>query len=918
MIEASTISSSVPASAKSSVTSVSSSPMAAIIHPNALGGSYSQPNSPLTPSTPQSGFSGSSHNSHSSANPAVPAPNRTNFASRPLIVTPKSIPDFMIPDLNSTKVLASSGTGSNTSSGIASTSNNVPSTYNQQQHHRHHHHHNYSVASPSSASPNSTHHHHHPSGPDSSSSSHLLRTAHFSPTQVRRHSSFAATPSHCLSQPGELNVEYYPLTHLPNTADNSSTHHTTPSSAAELNRSTSGGSGDVHLKSASSPPQHHSHHQQQSSPHGEHTPSSGSGGVAAGGAGLLKVKELTHLYVRRHSWDSRKTTGGSAQPKTMPNIKICVSQPGPPSRDSSTAGSQRGSRAGSIVDVIIPGASNSNSNLSSSAGGHHDSSSRSHDRTSTSGDKSSGGKDHGLNSGKMGKHGGGGGGDGSVPGSPAGCWGASPGGGSSNRLSAACNNGVRESRRMSTTVSNYFEAACRNKRSMRRRRKSTATARALSSVDLTSCSSTSYYCTCSPSTGTDEAGLGANLTLQLNGGYSPSRKNSMFDSCHVGKTLSSLLSPFRGGGVGPSGSHMGMMGAGSHGNMLAASHQFCSLQKLSSGSSSQCCSACSSRRSSFNPPSPELGFVEVDAIWHKDSMKLTVHVLNGWDIDAPFQGKLLPSDSLQVKLSLKGGSKQLQRQKQESTTFTNTKDPSFQQNFFFYAITEELLSSVSVKIKFIAKATALRRKRTLSHCELKLDSLEHNKTTKFWLALEEQTIMKTIGTLNFALRFTRDGTLQLSNINAHDLPKKLLKTSSDTYLTITFDDKEKQQSRQSSTLSGLGSSGGVGGGTSGGGVGSGCNSVMGPMVHKTSLVHNTLEPVFQESYNFKFSPRNVHDCTLEISLYQKCKLRSDQLVGQVRLGLNSTEVSEFEHWTSVISNPGVTQQQTHFLMEPEV
>ena len=71
----------------------------------------------------------------------------------------------------------------------------------------------------------------------------------------------------------------------------------------------------------------------------------------------------------------------------------------------------------------------------------------------------------------------------------------------------------------------------------------------------------------------------------------------------------------------------------------------------------------------------------------------------------------------------------------------------------------------------------------------------------------------------------------------------------DTYLTITFDDKEKQQSRQSSTLSGLGSSGGVGGGTSGGGVGSGCNSVMGPMVHKTSLVHNTLEPVFQVLFN---------------------------------------------------------------------
>ena len=34
---------------------------------------------------------------------SVSEQSRTNFASRPLIVTPKSIPDFMIPDLNSTK-----------------------------------------------------------------------------------------------------------------------------------------------------------------------------------------------------------------------------------------------------------------------------------------------------------------------------------------------------------------------------------------------------------------------------------------------------------------------------------------------------------------------------------------------------------------------------------------------------------------------------------------------------------------------------------------------------------------------------------------------------------------------------------------------------------------------------------------------
>ncbi|XP_063721547.1 uncharacterized protein LOC134848110 isoform X2 [Symsagittifera roscoffensis] len=535
--------------------------------------------------------------------------------------------------------------------------------------------------------------------------------------------------------------------------------------------------------------------------------------------GLLNVKDAGQLYVRRHSWDSRKT----AQQKTMPNIKICVSQVGP-SRESSKTGSKQ-----SVVDVIVPGDSPRNS---MSAGG-------------ASGSNSGG-----------------------------------AGGGSGNQACPSSSS-RRDSRRVSN-VSNYFESACRNKKSMRRRRKSTSTTRALSSVDLSCCG-----CSGGGHGGGDQGSI--NSFGELNSPSSSpqqgdknqlvngpnARKISMFEPGHVGKTLSGFLSPFR-------------CSSGTN-NTLAAAHQFCSLQKLPSGSSSQCCSACSSRRSSFDPPSPELGFVEVEALWSRESMKLTVNVLNAWDVDAPFQGKLLPNDNFVFKLSLRSA-KPVQQQKQESTPFTNIKDPSFNQKFTFYAITEDMLSNSSIKLKFMAKSNALRRKKVLSHCDLKMDSLQDNKVTKFWLALEEQTVMKTIGTLNFSLRFTRDGTLQLSNMSAQDLPKKVLKTSTGTYLTIIFEDKEKTK-----TL-----------------------ATGGPMVHKTSIVLNSASPQFIENYNFRFSPRNVHDCTLEISLHQKCKLRSDLLVGQVRLGLNSTEVSEFEHWTSVISNPGVTQEQTHFLMEPDV
>ena len=90
------------------------------------------------------------------------------------------------------------------------------------------------------------------------------------------------------------------------------------------------------------------------------------------------------------------------------------------------------------------------------------------------------------------------------------------------------------------------------------------------------------------------------------------------------------------------------------------------------------------------------------------------------------------------------------------------------------------------------------------------------------------------------------------------------------------------------------------------------------MVHKTSIVENNPNPGFEESYTFRFPPKKIHECEMEISLYQKSKLKGEVLVGQIKLGPNSTEVSEFEHWTSVVSNPGVAQEQTHFLMEPDV
>ena len=113
--------------------------------------------------------------------------------------------------------------------------------------------------------------------------------------------------------------------------------------------------------------------------------------------------------------------------------------------------------------------------------------------------------------------------------------------------------------------------------------------------------------------------------------------------------------------------------------------------------------------------------------------------VSAWDVDAPFQGKLSPSDNFSFVVSLKGLK---QTQKQESSFFTNLKDPSFGQSFTFYAITEEMVTNLVVKIKFVATSNTLKLKKVISRCLMKLDTIENNKVTKFWLSLEEQTVMK--------------------------------------------------------------------------------------------------------------------------------------------------------------------------------
>ncbi|KAJ1081067.1 hypothetical protein NDU88_001251 [Pleurodeles waltl] len=62
-------------------------------------------------------------------------------------------------------------------------------------------------------------------------------------------------------------------------------------------------------------------------------------------------------------------------------------------------------------------------------------------------------------------------------------------------------------------------------------------------------------------------------------------------------------------------------------------------------------------------------------------------------------------------------------QKQRSTIIKNSKNPIFNEDFFFEGVFEEELNSRSIKVKVINKGANLRRDIVLGDCELMLSSI---------------------------------------------------------------------------------------------------------------------------------------------------------------------------------------------------
>ena len=86
---------------------------------------------------------------------------------------------------------------------------------------------------------------------------------------------------------------------------------------------------------------------------------------------------------------------------------------------------------------------------------------------------------------------------------------------------------------------------------------------------------------------------------------------------------------------------------------------------------------------------------------------------------------------------------------------------------------------------------------------------------------------------------------------------------------------------------------------------------------QTATKKKTSHPVFDETFTFNISPKmdDLSLTSLNILIFDHDRIRSDDVIGRVQLGLGSTEASEFEHWNEILSNPGHLITKWHYLVE---
>ena len=86
---------------------------------------------------------------------------------------------------------------------------------------------------------------------------------------------------------------------------------------------------------------------------------------------------------------------------------------------------------------------------------------------------------------------------------------------------------------------------------------------------------------------------------------------------------------------------------------------------------------------------------------------------------------------------------------------------------------------------------------------------------------------------------------------------------------------------------------------------------------QTRTKKNTSDPIFDETFPFSVSPKmdDLVYTSITVSTYDHEKLRSDEIIGQIKLGAGANQEAEIVLWEKSINTPDVLVSNWLYLLE---
>ncbi|XP_063433196.1 synaptotagmin-9-like isoform X2 [Mytilus trossulus] len=243
-------------------------------------------------------------------------------------------------------------------------------------------------------------------------------------------------------------------------------------------------------------------------------------------------------------------------------------------------------------------------------------------------------------------------------------------------------------------------------------------------------------------------------------------------------------------------------------------------------------------------------------------------------------------------------------QKQTTDMIKHTKNPIFSHELTFHSLTLEQLHSMVLRIKILHKAHNLKLPEFLGHVDVSLDNFDLMTENRMWKDIDGKKEREDIGSLEVSLIFLpREGNLIVGVKQAKGLPHHQI-TGPPVGLLLPpcrFGSKGHYRYRRFYPYVKVELS----------------QPNRSVSRKQTKTKKNTSDPIYDETFNFSISPKmdDLAYTTLTIATYDHEKLRSDELIGQIKFGVGAVQEGEIDMWEKCINSPGVEISEWLFLMD---